>query len=117
MRPANIRVTLSNGQSYYLNAANGWSVTVTDLPAEKDGQPIIYSWSEASVPGYTLTGAYTVGNTTVFTNRYRPIVVPPVPGQKDKDKDKPGTPTYIIDDYETPLGIEVVINHVGDCFD
>ena len=22
-----------------------------------------------------------------------------------------------IEDYETPLGVEVIINHVGDCFD
>ena len=29
----------------------------------------------------------------------------------------PGEPLIEIDDYGTPLGINVVINHVGDCFD
>ena len=28
-----------------------------------------------------------------------------------------GTPTEEIDDYGTPLGIDVIINHVGDCYD
>ena len=23
----------------------------------------------------------------------------------------------VVKDYETPLGVEVMINHVGDCFD
>ena len=111
-RPANIRVTLSNGQSYILNAGNGWSVTVSDLPAEINGQPITYTWSEQSVPGYTLTDQSTYGNVTIFTNRYRPVVVPNPP-----DKPKGSDETTIIDDYETPLGINVSINHVGDCFD
>lgn len=29
----------------------------------------------------------------------------------------PGKVTFIIDEYDTPLGVEVMINHVGDCFD
>ena len=29
----------------------------------------------------------------------------------------PGEPLIEIDDYGTPLGIDVIINHVGDCFD
>ena len=29
----------------------------------------------------------------------------------------PEEPPVIIEDYETPLAIEVQINHVGDCFD
>ena len=30
---------------------------------------------------------------------------------------RPGKPTQVLEDYETPLGVEVIINHVGDCFD
>ena len=29
----------------------------------------------------------------------------------------PGEPLIEIEDYGTPLGINVIINHVGDCFD
>ena len=29
----------------------------------------------------------------------------------------PGNPFLIINDYGTPLGVELIINHVGDCFD
>ena len=29
----------------------------------------------------------------------------------------PGNTWYVFDEYETPLGVEVMINHVGDCFD
>jgi hypothetical protein len=41
------------------------------------------------------------GNTTVFTNRYR----------------VPEKPMVYLDTYETPLGVGVTINHVGDCFE
>ena len=49
---------------------------------------------------------------TVFTN-----------GIPTRETDKPGkTPkgpgdTTRIEDYKTPLGVEIMINHVGDCFD
>ena len=114
-RPSNIRVTLSNGQSYNLNAGNGWSVTVNNLPAvDGNGNAIRYSWSESSVLGYTLVSTVTTGTTTIFTNRYRPTVVPPSPGTTPTPEDEP---PVIIEDYDTPLGINVIINHVGDCFD
>ncbi|MCR4876659.1 MAG: Cna B-type domain-containing protein, partial [Clostridiales bacterium] len=113
-RPNHLRVTLSNGTSYDLNAGNNWSVTVEDLPAERNGQPIVYTWSEQSVPGYKLVGTTVSGNTTVFTNRYREVVVPSNDPNGNK---KTGTPATFIDDYETPLGVGVTINHVGDCFE
>jgi len=104
LRPANVRVTLSNGQVFYLNAANGWSVTVNDLPAMKNGQPITYTWSEQSVPGYVQTGVTRVGNTTIMTNRFEPPF-------------NPDEMVEIFEGYDTPLGLDVIINHVGDCFD
>jgi hypothetical protein len=102
MRPDSIAVTLSNGTTVYLSASNGWSATVSNLPATAaDGTPITYTWREQQVLGYTQTGMSVSGNTTVFTNSYR----------------KPTTTPTIEVDYEKPLGIEVIINHVGDCFD
>jgi len=100
-RPSHLRVTLSNGHSYDLNAGNGWSVTVDGLPATVNGQEIVYTWSEQSVPGYKQVGVAQSGNTTVFTNRYR----------------VPEKPMVYLDTYETPLGVGVTINHVGDCFE
>ena len=30
---------------------------------------------------------------------------------------EPGETLHSIEDYMTPLGVEILINHVGDCFD
>ncbi|MBQ9264175.1 MAG: Cna B-type domain-containing protein [Clostridia bacterium] len=105
MRPANLRVTLSNGSSYVLNAGNNWTVTVNDLPKFRNGVEIAYTWSEQAVLGYKQTDVTVVGNTTIFTNTYqRPYT--PTPNQ-----------TITIDDLPVALGLGVEINHVGDCFD
>ena len=111
LRPASLRVTLSNGMSVTLSAANGWSATINDLPVENNGQPITYTWQEAEVLGYIQTGYTVDGNVTTITNSLwqRPTPPPGVP--------VPGDPTINIDDYDTPLGIGVEINHVGDTFD
>ena len=116
MRPGSVRVTLSNGQSYILSEGNGWSITVNDLPAEENGEPITYSWSEQSVTGYVCTGVSTVNGNTVITNRYQPVVLPSLPGNEGV-KGEMEEPVFIFEDYETPLGVQVIINHVGDCFE
>lgn len=110
-RPASLRVTLSNGMSVTLNEANGWSATINDLPVENNGQPITYTWQEAEALGYIQTGYTVNGNVTTITNSLwkRPTPPPDVP--------VPGIPTITIDDYDTPLGSGVEINHVGDTFD
>jgi hypothetical protein len=103
-RPTSLRVTLSNGDSYILNAANNWSITVDNLPKfTEDGKEISYTWSEQTVISYKQTDKRVVGTTTIFTNTYRPPY-------------KPGENTTI-EETPTPLGIDVEINHVGDCFD
>ena len=90
IRPASIRMTLSNGMSVVLNAANNWTATIDHLPTKgEDGKTIEYTWKEQ----------------TVLTNA-------PV-----KRPGGPGTPYLIIEEYSTPLGVEIIINHVGDCFD
>ena len=101
-RPASVRVTLSNGSSYVLSAANNWTVTVNNLPMyNADGTEIVYSWTEQTIIGYRQTERRVVGSTTIFVNSYRP----------------PYIPVIVIDEPPTPLAIDVVINHAGDCFD
>ena len=102
LRPKAIYVTLRNGNSavgtYMLSDANGWAVTVNDLPTTVNGIQAVYTWTEQSVVGYVSTFV-SDETTTVLTNRlYR----------------KP--PSYLVE-YDTPLGIVIDINHVGDCFD
>ena len=109
-----LRVTLSNGRSYTLNAGNNWTVKVDNLPKYFNGQEIRYTWSEQTVLGYT-SEIRVVDNVTVFTNHYR--ITPPGPPDEPGRPRVPGTPVYIFEDYNTPLGVEVMINHVGDCFD
>ena len=107
---------LSTGNDYYLTEDNNWTVTVDNLPKYKNGLEIEYTWSEQTVVGYTqtnveLTTANDGTKVTTFTNRYR-VTTPPTPGNPP-----PTTPPVEIEEYETPLNIRVLINHVGDCFD
>jgi len=106
MRPASIRATLSNGMTVTLSAANQWTATITDLPVYSNGEKISYTWTEHEVLGYRKKSIVLLGgNLTILTNTLRRT-----PG-------KPGEPYLIIEEYGTPLGVEVIINHVGDCFD
>ena len=105
IRPANLRVTLmADGaalEEITLNAANGWTATVADLPVYANGVEIIYTWSEREVLGYSQTGNTTVDTTTTLTNMHRPAEPIPV----------------TIDEYETPLGLNTEGNMAGDSFD
>ena len=115
MRPAGIYCRLSNGQSVVLTAENNWTATVSGLPTRVNGQPVTYTWTEQEVLLYEQTGVTTNGNATTFTNTYHRR-----PEEKKDETPKPptrGNPLYVFEDYETPLGVDVVINHVGDCFE
>ena len=118
LRPASIYATLSDGTrtvaTVVLTEANGWSATVDNLPTVINGAPAQYSWKEQEVLGYQKAGTQTTGNITTFTNKLYQRPTPP-PGTKGPKT--PGTPFLIIEDYGTPLGVEIIINHVGDCFD
>ena len=114
MRPLSIYCFLNNGMAVKLSAENGWTATITGLPTIVNGRKVTYTWTEQEVLGYKLTDEKTTGSVTVFTNDYEDVPPPP------PDKTPPprrGTPITIIDEYDTPLGIEIIINHVGDCFD
>ena len=115
MRPTSILMHLSNGMTAILNDANGWTATITNLPVVRFGQPVSYFWTEQEVLGYTQSDVTTVGNTTIFTNGMRVHDEEPPEGKKVPNKR--GNGFLIIDEYGTPLGVDVVINHVGDCFD
>ena len=114
MRPTSIAVKLSNGMAVVLNEMNGWTGVISGLPTYVDGKPAVYTWSEPEVIGYTQESVTVSGNTTVITNKIWQRDEKPEKGKKPK---VPGDEIIQIDEYETPLGVEVVINHVGDCFD
>ena len=82
IRPASLVVTLSNGQSVTLSAANGWSATVTGLPRYSGNREIVYTWTEAGVTGYTLTSSTTNGTVTTLTNFHEPTPTVDVPVTK-----------------------------------
>ena len=114
LRPAEIRVTLSTGLVVTLNAQNAWTYTVTGLPAYEQGTAIAYTWTEQQVAGYTQTMQIVQENETVLTNRIIPV--PNVP-EGNRQPDIPDDEWEDFDEYETALGGETTINHVGDCFD
>ena len=114
-RPTSIAMTLSNGKTVLLNAANGWTATIDNLPTKLNGQPVTYTWKEQEVIGYKQTNITTNGTVTVFENTL--IEVPKVPQGQQKPNTPTGTKIYIFEEYDTALGIPVLINHVGDCFD
>ena len=114
MRPVSIAVKLSNGMGVILNEANGWTGVIDGLPTYVNGEPAVYTWSEPEVLGYTQESVVTKGNTTEIINKIWQREENPQNGKKPK---LPGTDLTLIDEYDTPLGVEVIINHVGDCFD
>ena len=76
VRPDTLNVVLSNGKTetvYQLKKADGWTLTVNNLPKYIDGKEATYAWSEpeANVPeGYTYDGKTTEGTTTTITNKH-----------------------------------------------
>lgn len=115
IRPSSIAVTLLPvGEVYVLNEANGWFIEKTDLPTKINGEPVTYSWKEEEIVGYTLSGQSAAGAAYVFTNRAREI--PKIPPDQPQPK-TPGGGWVIFEEYDTALGGELLINHVGDCFD
>ena len=118
LRPESIVMTLSDGSktvaTVLLNAGNGWTATVNDLPTVVDGKTVTYSWSEQTVLSYTLENVEDDGSVMVFHNYVWERPETPTRGGTPPTA---GKPVETLEDYETPLGVEVIINHVGDCFD
>jgi hypothetical protein len=97
LRPKSIWARLSNGMTVVLSDENNWTATIENLPKYKDGEEIIYTWTEQEVLGYKQESVVVDGTVTTFTNT--------LPGH--------GNPP---DETPEPLGF-ITINHVGDCFD
>lgn len=118
MRPTSLRATLYGDNNVVstviLNEGNGWSATVDELPAYRNGSRIAYTWREQEALGYVQTGIDTDGTVTTITNTLWQLVPPP---DGTNPGPRPGNPEDEIDDYGTPLGLGIIINHVGDCFD
>ncbi len=115
IRPTTLAVTLEPlGKVYILSEENGWTVTADNLPVRINGQPAEYSWKEQETLGYVAEGKSVSGSVTVFTNRISEI--PQVPDEYRKPR-TPGGSWAMFEDYQTALGVELIINHVGDCFD
>ena len=114
MRPSSIHVTLSNGTTVLLSEENGWTATINNLPTRVNGQPVTYTWTEQTVIAYKQSKVEQQGNTTIFTNSFTQI--PKVPDLPKKPTVPDGT-WERFEEYDTPLGVQTIINHVGDCFD
>ncbi len=115
IRPTSLAVTLLPvGKVYVLSPENGWTMTVDNLPTRIDGKDVTYSWTEQEVIGYVLDSVSTEGSMTTFRNRVTRIPEPPEGTKKPK---APEGEIEIIEEYKTALGVDVMINHVGDCFD
>ena len=114
-RPTTLAVTLLPvNRVYVLSEANNWTVTVDNLPTRINGEPVVYSWTEQEAVGYIRSGMEQSGNATIFTNRI--VRVPEIPEGRKKPRVPGGSWAYF-EEYETALGIDSTINHVGDCFD
>ena len=116
-RPTSIYMTLNNGTrdvtTVVLTAMNGWEATVTGLPVQVNGANATYTWREQAVIGYDQTsmeqnGTVTTIHNTAWARKEAPVATA---------LRRPGNQFYVFDEYETPLGVEIMINHVGDCFD
>ena len=118
LRPDSIAMSLSDGQKVVkvvvLSEANGWTATVNNLPTVVNGQNAQYAWKEQQVLSYSLEGVTQQGNLMIFTNKVWERPENPTAGRRPKTR---GNTWYVFEDYDTPLGVSVVINHVGDCFD
>jgi hypothetical protein len=79
-----------------------------------NGKPVEYSWKEGEVIGYTLAGTTVAGSVTIFVNELHHQGEPP---EDKKVPHRRGNQYLLIEDYGTPLGVDVAVNHVGDCFD
>ena len=114
LRPTSIAMTLSNGMTVILDANNNWTATIDNLPTRVNGQPATYTWTEQAVLSYNLVSVVTEGDMTTFTNQ---VWVKPTTNTNGGKTPKRTGETVTFEEYETPLGVEITINHVGDCFD
>ena len=113
IRPGSVTVSVSSQLgavgSYTLNAANGWSVTIKDLPRyAEDGTELTYSVAEVKVPAkYRAYYSMNDNNEITIRNWHR--------------SDPVNDNTVIIDETDIPLGWTPFLGKInlceGYCFD
>lgn len=115
-RPNHITLDLYGNNKYITTITITNDIYTMEVPMQENGTEIIYTWIEHVVSGYTLTSNITKGNITIITNTI--INIPVVPQNQPQPKTiHHHTHTLEINEYDTALGIPMLINHVGDCFD
>ena len=107
-RPESLVVTLSNGDSVTLSESNNWEDTITGLPKYADGEEIEYTWTEASIPDYTLDSTSKSGTVTTLTNKHVPeeteATVKKVWDDADDTSLRPSSLTVNLSDGESTVG-------------
>lgn len=95
---------------------NDWFIMLEVPKYNEEGNEIVYEWKEVQVPGYHIESTYEIDVVTTIINRI--YESPRIPEGQPQPR-MPGRPVAVIyiDEYETALGLQVLINHVGDCFD
>jgi hypothetical protein len=73
LRPENLQVTASNGDTAVLNESNSWTATISVPKFDNLGE-ITYTWSEGTITGYEQVSNVTNGDETVITNRHIPEI-------------------------------------------
>ena len=107
IRPASLKVTLSNGTAVTLDESNKWTATIKDLPKYAKGTEIEYTWTEGELPaGYTLTGTAKEGTITTLTNTHTPEEVDATvkkvwDDEDDRDGYRPETLTVKLSNGDT----------------
>ena len=121
LRPASIAMTLllvdgnreTKVTTITLDKGNNWTKTVDHLPTIVNGKKAVYAWREQEVLSYKLQEAKEQGSTITFINT---LINPPKDNPPGNNK-PPREVVTKLEEYDTPLGVDVIINHVGDCFD
>ena len=80
IRPSSVTVKLlangkDTGKTVVLTASNKWTGTFTKLDVYANGQKIVYTVKEISVPGYTTVVSGNASNGFVVTNSHTPELV------------------------------------------
>ena len=113
IRPDTLTVNLlADGEvvaTVELNDDNDWSAFIENLPVYKDGEPIVYTWDEGVVDGYTANTTES-GFTSVITNTHdteRTVATVIMVWDDDNNRDgiRPASITMTLS-----TGVSVVLN-------
>ena len=110
-----IKVIFGNGKYVTTVTIYGNGSALVTVPVMIDDEEVNYTWEEHVVNGYRITSVTTENDITVIVNSIYRVPKVPVNWVQPKVPQKPMMRNF--DEYETALGGQTTINHVGDCFD